>query len=238
MNIISPSHPLRSEFRRKAPGSYDHSLGVAALSNAVALDLVESGFDVEIDPEIALGGGLIHDVGKMISPASYVENRGRLQECLGDEDVVSWDSLPVADRNQRAAEILAHPLDGFEIAEDYDLPDRVRECTRTHHGDGRAFESSDNGEEPRRYDGPKPGSLEEVIVMIADVVDAAVNRGRNGDAMKIDYVDLVDREVARKTDQFEHLNLPPELIEEMKKSFVKYAIFLYTDPDVLRIINL
>ncbi len=82
--------------------------------------------------------------------------------------------------------IIAHVREGLEIAEEYNLPGKLRQFIAEHHGTTCLSyffrKSSSQGEKlPREqfcYPGPRPTSRETALLMLADSVEAAVRADR------------------------------------------------------------
>lgn len=164
-----PRQPLLRELQQRAPGTFNHSHGVATLAEAAAEAIGADGLHLYV-------GALYHDIGKMIKPEYFVENQGgghnkhaRLSPAM---------SLLV---------IVGHVKDGLELAREYGLPESLHHYIESHHGttlvqyffeaarrqavEGR---SDDEPEEIEyRYPGPRPRTREAAILMIADAVESA-----------------------------------------------------------------
>jgi putative nucleotidyltransferase with HDIG domain len=160
--------PLLQQLCAVAPGTYAHSIMVGTLAEAGAQA-------IGADALLCKVGGYYHDIGKMKRPEFFVENQrngnvhGRLSPSLS------------------AIFITAHVRDGLEMAKEYKLPMEIRDIIASHHGTtligyfyhqaltdcGGSDEAPPGLEERFRYPGPKPGSREAAIVMLADSVEAA-----------------------------------------------------------------
>jgi hypothetical protein len=112
-----------------------------------------------------------HDIGKMEKPEYFVENQ-RGGKNPHEKLAPSMSSLI----------LINHVKRGLEIAEEYKLPQEIRDFIPQHHGTNlikffytKAKESADEGEVSEsnfRYPGPKPQTRESGIVMLADAVEA------------------------------------------------------------------
>jgi len=79
--------------------------------------------------------------------------------------------------------IINHSLEGIEIAKRRNLPDRIIDFIRTHHGTTTVYyfyakqkeedEGEDTNKKDFRYPGPIPFSKETAILMMCDSVEAA-----------------------------------------------------------------
>lgn len=166
MELSNPNQPLLRRLLLEAPGTYHHSLMVGNLAETAA----EA---VRADPVLCRTGALYHDIGKVRRPYFFVENQ------FGD-----------ANPHERLTPslstliIMSHVKDGVELARQAKLPEAVIDFIRTHHGTdlvrffyARAIQAegaANVDEREYRYPGPKPHSKETAIVMLADVVEAAV----------------------------------------------------------------
>ncbi|WP_300360701.1 HDIG domain-containing metalloprotein [Fusobacterium sp.] len=158
------SNPLLRDLSVKTPGTFYHSMMVAAVSEAAA----EA---IGADPIFTRVASYYHDIGKMKRPKFYVEN----QE--GGENPHDKISPFLS-----ALVILAHPKDGFEMAKKYKIPREIRDIMLEHHGTtllayfyNKAKSLDENiREDDFRYSGPKPKTKESAIIMLADSIEAAV----------------------------------------------------------------
>ena len=166
----------------KAPGTFQHSLQVMNLADAVAR---------AIDANVLLvrAGALYHDIGKIANPQCFTENETpgvRYHEGLSSKE--------------SAQEIIRHVSDGLALADKYGLPSLVREFIATHHGTTCTayFYNKylvEGGSEDERgdfcYDGMKPKTKEQVVLMLCDAVEAASRSLKDYSAESIS--ELVER---------------------------------------------
>jgi len=164
IEAASPVHPLIRRLMTEAPGTYTHSLAVASLSEAAA----EA---IGADPLVSRVGAYYHDVGKIRRPCYFFEN---LAEGQNPHD----DAKP----SLSALIITSHVSDGLKLAEEYELPSRVSDIIREHHGTSliryfyhkAAKDDAGVHEESYRYHGGRPASREAALVMLADSCEAAI----------------------------------------------------------------
>ncbi|MBQ7170506.1 MAG: HDIG domain-containing protein [Synergistaceae bacterium] len=163
-DISNPSSPLLRDLQRQAPGTYQHSLTIATLIEAVGMEL-------GMDTNLLRAGAYYHDIGKMRHPERFVENQG------GGKNI--HDSMsPMLS----SMEIISHVKDGLELAYEAKLPRRIRDFIAEHHGDtstryfyNKAVSLGEKVEWSQFcYPGPKPQSRETALLMITDSVEAAV----------------------------------------------------------------
>jgi putative nucleotidyltransferase with HDIG domain len=173
MEISRPDHPLLKKLLRNAPGTYQHSLQVANLAE-------QASERIGADPLLTRVGALYHDIGKTQNPMFFIEN-----QVPGSPN--PHDSL---DPLTSSGVILHHANDGLELARKHRLPRRIQDFILEHHGDMitryqyvKALEAA-GGDESQvdtkqyRYPGPRPGSRETAIVMLADGCEARVRAER------------------------------------------------------------
>lgn len=158
--------PLLKVLADKAPGTFNHVIQVAHLAEAAADEIGANTLLVRV-------GALYHDIGKLENPTYFSENqKGKLNP---------HDDL---EPQQSAHIIISHVLKGVELAKKYNLPERIIDFIRTHHGTSLVYyfykkaqeqsaDPDDIDPELFRYPGPKPFSKETAILMMADAVEAA-----------------------------------------------------------------
>ena len=190
MDLSQPSKPLLQRLLREAPGTYQHSLQVANLAEQAA----EA---IGADTQMTHVAALYHDIGKMSNPFFFTENQQHIQN--------PHDAL---DDPYRSADIIiSHATEGDQIAKRYNLPNRLREFIREHHGTTQVFvfyqralaDAGDDGAvDPAEfsYPGPIPQSRETAILMMADSCESAIRAVRPQSSQ--DIADLVHRIIEDK----------------------------------------
>lgn len=164
VELSDTSNKLLRQLADKAPGTFQHSLQVMNLADAAARS---------IDANVLLvrAGALYHDIGKINNPQCFTEN-----EAAGVKYHAGLSP------KESAQEIIRHVSDGMALAEKHGLPEEVRDFICTHHGTSSTgyflTEYLNNGGDPEDvasfyYDGRKPTTQEQVILMICDTVEAA-----------------------------------------------------------------
>jgi putative nucleotidyltransferase with HDIG domain len=147
-----------------APGSFQHSLQVANLASSAVREI--GGNDL-----LARVGALYHDIGKVKNPQCFVENQA--------PGINYHQGLSPM---ESAKQIIRHVDDGVEIAKKANLPEIVIDFIRTHHAKSQTLYFynvyCNNGgdpenKEPFTYHGVYPHSKEQVVVLMADAVEAA-----------------------------------------------------------------
>ena len=194
LELSDTNSKLLKELAEKAPGTFHHSLNVANLAEAAANEIGANAM-------LARVGALYHDIGKMENPTYFSENQ--------TSSVNSHDELSPA---ESAEIIIGHVIQGIEIARKYNIPDRVIDFIRTHHGTSMVYffymKEKEMNEKVSpmdfRYPGPIPFSKETAILMMCDSVEAASKSLKEPTTAKID--DFVERIINKQMDEAQFLN--------------------------------
>ena len=194
LELSDTNSKLLKELSNKAPGTFHHSLNVANLAEAAAQEIGANSMLVRV-------GALYHDIGKMASPTFFTENQL--------SGINAHDEL---DPKESASIIVNHVIGGIEIARKYNLPDRIIDFIRTHHGTSMVYyfykkELETQGQankEDFKYPGPIPFSKETAILMMADSVEAASKSLKDPTSTKIDV--FVEKIIDAQMEQGQFLN--------------------------------
>ncbi len=181
LELLNTDNKLLKELAAKAPGTFQHSLQVGNLAEAIAKEIGANALLVRV-------AALYHDIGKMKNPKYFTENQ--------ISDYNPHDNLKP---EESARIIINHVIDGIEMARKNNIPERIIDFIRTHHGTGlvkyffhKAQEAGLNpNPEDYRYPGPNPFSKETAILMMADSVEAASKSLQQPTAAQLDQ--LVDK---------------------------------------------
>ncbi|WP_037321735.1 HD family phosphohydrolase [Salegentibacter sp. Hel_I_6] len=207
LELSDTNSKLLKELSEKAPGTFHHSLNVANLAEAAANEIGANAMLVRV-------GALYHDIGKMKNPTYFSENQ--------TSAVNSHDELAP---RESAQIITDHVINGIEIAKKHNLPDRVIDFIRTHHGTTTVYffymKEKENNEnaiaEDFMYPGPIPFSKETAILMMCDSVEAASKSLKEPTAGVIDnFVEkIINKQM--KDEQFLNSNITFKEIQVVKK---------------------
>ena len=207
LELSDTNSKLLRELSEKAAGSFHHSLQVANLAEAAAAEIGANTMLVRV-------GALYHDIGKIRKPLYFTENQ---KTSVNPHDELS----PIESANI----IKGHVIDGIEIARQNNIPDRIIDFIRTHHGNSLIYyfykKQLDSGEplneEDFRYSGPLPFSKETAILMMCDCVEAASKSLTNPDTESIDALveNIIKRQIEEK--QFLNSDITFKDIEKIKK---------------------
>lgn len=207
LELSDTNSKLLKDLSLQAPGTFHHSLNVANLAEAAANEINANAMLVRV-------GALYHDIGKMKNPSFFTENQ--VNNINPHEDLTPKQSATV---------IVDHVLDGIEIARKNNIPDRIIDFIRTHHGDSLVYyfykqEEKEVGsakKEDFQYPGPKPFSKETAILMMCDAVEAASKSLKNPTAIKLsDFVEkIIDTQL--ESGQFVNADITLREIRDIKK---------------------
>lgn len=180
LEMADLNHPLLKRLSLEAPGTYHHSLALANLAESCA---EKTGANASL----CRVGAYFHDIGKLAKPEYFAENAPP-GESPHDTLTPSMSALV----------ILSHVKEGVDLGLRHQLNGRIVDMIRQHHGttlveyfyrrarqqeqDARAggtllrIREEDIprvSEENFRYPGPKPQTLEAVILGLADAAESA-----------------------------------------------------------------
>ena len=214
LELSDTNSKLLRTLSEKAPGTFHHSLQVANIAEAAANEVNANALLVRV-------GALYHDIGKMNNPLYFSENQTTNYNPHHELDPIESSRL-----------ILNHISDGIEIAKRNNLPDRIIDFIRTHHGTTptRYFyhmakkENEDIDKSLFTYPGPKPYSKETAILMMADSVEAASKSLQEPTAEGIaNFVQKIIEEQLEEN-QFDEADISLREIEFIKKVLIEKLI--------------
>lgn len=187
MELSDLNKPLLQELALKAPGTLQHSLQVANLSEAAARR-------VGANPLLVKVAALYHDIGKTDKPTFYIENQSGKNP---HDDISDLESAKI---------IIRHVTEGVKMASKAKLPRVLIDFIKSHHGTTRVeyFYRKHLAAHPEHnfdetlfvYPGPLPKSKEETILMMADSVEAACKSLKNPTEKNL--MDLIDKVIEGK----------------------------------------
>ena len=225
LELSDVSNALLKELVVRAPGTYQHSLNVASISESAAESIGANGLLCRV-------GAYFHDVGKMLKPDYFIENleAGAVSPHL---DLAPTMSTLV---------IIGHVKDGVDLADKYNLPAPIVDFIEQHHGTTlveyffraaakRAEEDpsrrTEADEESFRYPGPKPQTKEAGVMMLVDCCESATRA--IGDLTPARIKQLVrDLMMKRLLDgQFDECNLTLSELHTVERSIAKSLIAMH-----------
>lgn len=223
LELGDASHQLLRQLAQRAPGTYNHSINVAAIAEAAADSIGAHGLLTRV-------GAYFHDIGKMFKPNYFVENQGQSGNC--------HDTLQPA---MSTLVIIAHVKDGADLARQHHLPKPIIDFIEQHHGTTlvehfyreatKRSQLDPNKEEVSetsfRYPGPKPQTREAAVLMLADSVESASRSLVEPTSSRLQ--NLVDQLAMKKLldGQFDECGLTLQQLDLVKNSLVKSLTAIY-----------
>ena len=227
LELSDANHPLLKELVQRAPGTYNHSINVASMSEAAADAIGANGLLCRV-------AAYFHDVGKLRKPDYFIENQGG--GANKHDDLAPTMSTLV---------IIAHVKDGAEIARKHRLPRPIIDLIEQHHGttlveyfyrraEQQLLEKSENEDQDValdegdfRYPGPKPQTPEAAVMMLADTVESASRALRDPAPARIEG--LVKTVAKKKMDdgQFDECQITIQQLNTIEESLIKSLNAMY-----------
>jgi putative nucleotidyltransferase with HDIG domain len=219
LELSNTNTKLLRDLNEKAPGTFQHSMQVANLAEAAANEIGANSMLVRT-------GALYHDIGKMLNPMYFIENQST--GVNPHNDLSPRDSSKI---------ITDHVIKGVELAKKYNLPDRIIDFIRTHHGTTSTYYFYKKEQELNpdtivniknfQYPGPIPFSKETAILMMCDAAEAASKSIKIPTAQTIsDLIDkIIDKQMA--DNQFLNSDITFREIKVIKKVIKKKLMNIY-----------
>ncbi|MDY5968841.1 MAG: HDIG domain-containing protein [Bacteroidales bacterium] len=219
LEISSTNTPALRALSRQAPGTFQHSMQVANISE----DIIN---EIGGDALLARVGALYHDIGKMENPLFFTENQ---KNHFNPNDNLDYE--------ESANIIIKHVQDGIMLAKKYHLPTEVTNFIRTHHGTTHTgyFFAKWREEHPNeiidewafRYSGPEPFSRETAVVMMVDSVEAASHSLKTPSEESIGHLvdNIIDGKI--KENQLLNCNITYGDITKLRKALKEKMMSVY-----------
>ncbi len=219
LELSDTNSPLLRQLNIAAPGTFQHSLQVANLSEE-AINIIGG------NSLLVRTGALYHDIGKMEQPQYFIENQ--------NSEINPHDELSYV---ESAEIIIGHVIRGIEKARKHNIPEYIIDFIRTHHGTTTtryfyAMEQKDNPDiEIDRgiftYNGPIPFSKETAVLMMADSVEAASRSMKKPNEESIDKLveNIINTQIEEK--QFDNANITFKDINIIKRVFKNRLMHIF-----------
>ncbi|MDR2779005.1 MAG: HDIG domain-containing protein [Puniceicoccales bacterium] len=216
-----------------APGTYNHSLIVSNIAEQVATN-------ANANPVLCKTGALFHDIGKMSKAAYFIENQ-KNQINLHDQQTPYISTLIIKN----------HIKDGVALAKQYRLPSSIIDIIQQHHGttlihyfyekakydlllsvdtanmsdeEINMFITNKLDASVFRYNGPRPRTKENLIVMLSDSIEAASRSLKRVTHQSIeDLVNMVF-DIKLNDHQFDECPITFNEIKELRKIFASVIL--------------
>jgi putative nucleotidyltransferase with HDIG domain len=210
-----PTHPLLADLVQRAPGTYNHSISLAAIAETAANAIGANGVLVRV-------GAYFHDIGKVRKPEYFVENQAKGQN-RHQMLLPSMSTLV----------IVAHVKDGAEMARQYKLPKPIIDMIEQHHGttlveyfyrQAKSEERRETGsveESDFRYPGPKPQTREAAVMMLADACESASRAMKEATPSRLEGLvqDMLQKRL--RDGQFDECGITLKELHIVQESLIK-----------------
>ncbi len=209
--------PTLNRLSQVAPGTWNHAKNVSEMAYSACKA-------INANADLALVGGLYHDIGKAEHPEYFIEN----QSGKNAHDEIN--------NTLSAAIIKSHVKLGVEKAKEAGLPQEVIDIISEHHGNDlikyfyneAVREAKERSlvvsEEDFRYNGRIPSTPESAVVMLADCSEAATRTLKNPNHQK--YEKLISSIIMDKMNykQLNNSRLTLNDLDKIKESFIHYLM--------------
>ena len=219
IELSDTNQPLLRKLAEEAPGTFQHSIQVANLAEAVI-------HRIGGNPFLVRAGALYHDIGKTSDPEFFIEN-----QALGMNPHDQIDHL------ESAKIIIDHVANGVRLARKHGLPEILISFITTHHGTTQAnyfykmYQKEHPEDEVSRgsfsYPGPLPQDKETAVLMLTDGIEAAARslKEKSVDTLRdmIDY--MVEQKI--KANQLSNSDLTFRDITILKSTLLEKLVNIY-----------
>lgn len=165
IELSDTNQPLLRKLAEQAPGTFQHSIQIANLAEAVI-------HRIGGNPFLIRAGALYHDIGKTFDPEFFIENQA-----------IGMNPHDQIDHKKSSSIIIDHVANGVKLAQKYGLPEILIAFITTHHGTTQTDyfyknykkENPDMDVDPKMftYPGPLPQNKETAVLMLIDGIEAA-----------------------------------------------------------------
>ncbi|BBE20497.1 membrane protein containing HD superfamily hydrolase domain, YQFF ortholog [Aquipluma nitroreducens] len=219
IELSNTNQPLLRKLAEEAPGTFQHSLQVANLAEAVI-------HKIGGNPYLVYAGALYHDIGKTHKSEYFIENQ-----------VAGMNPHDSLDYLKSAVIIIDHVTYGVQLARKYKLPEVLISFITTHHGTTQSnyfykkYQIENPGMEVDTtlfsYPGPLPHNKEMAVLMLVDGIEATAHSLKEKSAAAfsemIDYI--VDQKI--KSDQLIDADLTLRDITILKSTLLEKLVSIY-----------
>jgi len=219
IELSDTNQPLLRQLSEQAPGTFQHSIQIANLSEEIILQIGGN-------PFLVRAGALYHDIGKIEQPGFFIENQ---QLGMNPHDKMN---------NTKSAElIIEHVKKGILMAKKQKLPESLIEFIATHHGTTKAkyfllkqqqeYPGSNIDIQQFSYPGPLPRSKEAAVVMLVDGIEAASRslKEKTTENLRILIDGMIDQKI--KEHQLDESELTFSDIRRIKEVLLNKLLNIY-----------
>ncbi|HZL10197.1 MAG TPA: HDIG domain-containing protein [Prolixibacteraceae bacterium] len=219
IELSDTNQPLLRKLAEEAPGTFQHSLQIANLAEAVIQRIGGN-------PFLVRAGALYHDIGKTSDPEFFIENQA-----------VGMNPHDQIDHLKSAEIIIDHVANGVRLAKKHRLPEVLISFITTHHGTSQAnyFYKMYQIENPEKeidknsftYPGPLPQNKETAVLMLIDGIEAATRslKEKSVDNMRDMIESMVEEKI--KSNQLIDADLTFRQISILKSTLLEKLVNIY-----------
>ncbi len=219
IELSDTNQPLLRKLAEEAPGTFQHSIQVANLAEAVI-------HRIGGNPFLVRAGALYHDIGKTSDPEYFIENQA-----------VGMNPHDQIDHLKSAHIIIDHVANGVRLAKKYRLPEVLIAFITTHHGTTQAnyFYKMYQKENPDleidrssfSYPGPLPQDKETAVLMLTDGIEAAARslNEKSVDTIRNMIENMVEQKI--KSNQLNNADLTFRDISILKSTLLEKLVNIY-----------
>jgi len=219
IELSNTNQPLLRKLAEEAPGTFQHSLQVANLAEAVIQRIGGN-------PFLVYAGALYHDIGKTYKSEYFIENQ-----------VAGMNPHDSLDYLKSAAIIIDHVTYGVQLARKYKLPEVLISFITTHHGTTQSnyfykkYQIENPGVEVETtlfsYPGPLPHNKEMAVLMLTDGIEATAHSLKEKTATT--FREMIDNLVEQKikSNQLIDSDLTFREITLLKSTLLEKLVSIY-----------
>jgi putative nucleotidyltransferase with HDIG domain len=219
IELSNTNQPLLRKLAEEAPGTFQHSIQVANLCEAVV-------HRIGGNPFLVYAGALYHDIGKTKKSEYFIEN---LAVGMNPHDSI--------DHLKSAEIIIDHVTYGVQLARKYKLPEVLISFITTHHGTTQTnyFYKMYQKENPEAdvdvqkfsYPGPLPQNKEMAVLMLTDGIEAAARslKEKSVDTLRDMIESIVEQKI--RSNQLINADLTFREISILKSTLLEKLVNIY-----------
>ncbi len=219
LEVSDINNKLLKELAQKAPGTFQHCIQVSNLAESAI-------FEIGGNALLVRAGAMYHDIGKSDIPMYFVENQ-----------ITGFNPHDELNYDESARIIISHVENGIEKCKKNQIPDKVIDFIRTHHGTGKTayfynnyiknFPKESVDDSIFTYKGIKPFSKETAVLMMADSIEAASRSLKYYDADSIEKMinSIINKQI--EEEQYSNADITFKEISTIKKIFKKKLMNIY-----------
>lgn len=219
IELSNTNQPLLRKLAEEAPGTFQHSMQVANLAEAVI-------HRIGGNPFLVYAGALYHDIGKTKKSEFFIENQA-----------VGMNPHDSMDHMKSAEIIIDHVTYGVQLARKYKLPEILISFITSHHGTTQTnyFYKMYQKENPDEevdltkfsYPGPIPQNKETAVLMLTDGIEAAARslKEKSVDSFREMIETMVEQKI--RSNQLINADLTFRDVSILKSTLLEKLVNIY-----------